>query len=62
MAALVPGTGTLNPLPQLAGLVWAPGTAYYGLGTFSIHNIDGYLYTPPVEGQLWPRGDYAPQG
>ena len=61
MAALSPGavvivTGTALPIeffPRTSGAAW---------GTVSLRVNDGYIYEPPDEGQVWPRGDYAPMG
>lgn len=41
---------------------YAPNAYVMDLGSMSISVPDGYLYSPPDEGQVWPRGDYAPLG
>ncbi len=63
MATLNPGTtvpAVVNALPSLTVTAFTPNTVNFSLGSFSIVKPDGYLYSPPLVGQIWPRGDYAP--
>jgi hypothetical protein len=62
MAALSPGTVSVYTIPIVGGLVYAPNALNFALGLMSIRLPEGFLYTPPTTGQLWPRGDYAPLG
>lgn len=62
MAALTPGTVVLGALPVRVVTNYAPNARNFNYGSFSIVIPNGYLYTSPTEGQLWPRGDYAPMG
>lgn len=61
MAALSPGELVLV-LPPILVVEYQSSPNPFDWGSASIHTIDGYEYVPPDEGQLWPRGDYAPMG
>lgn len=62
MATLTPGISSLNVAVSLP-VEYAPNPQSISWGTISVPIVvDGFLYSPPTEGQIWPRGDYAPRG
>jgi len=62
MATLSPGIGVVRSA-EMRVVSFVPNPTSVSWGSISVPMpIDGFLYEPPTEGQLWPRGDYAPRG